>query len=202
MYKKSWSYAILFLRYVRDGCNCYFSFGLFFALYPPNSPKNENFKKMKKPLETSSFQTSVPKLWSYGIRYWDTAHDRYNCYFLFWAIFFPFTPLTWPKNKDFEKMKKTSGDIILQNCIKNHDHMLYCSWDMACDGCNCYFSFWAFLCPFTPLTAQKIKISQKWKKHLEISSFYTCILKIMIRWCMVPEKWCVMDGQTDRKSNT
>ena len=33
---------------------------------------------------------------------------------------------------------------------KNHDHMLYCSWDMVCDGCNCYFSFWAMLFPFTP----------------------------------------------------
>ena len=26
-----------------------FHFGLFFALLPPNSPKNQNFKKMKKP---------------------------------------------------------------------------------------------------------------------------------------------------------
>ena len=27
--------------------------------------------------------------------------------------------------------------------------MLYCSWDMACDGHNCYFSFWAISCSFT-----------------------------------------------------
>ena len=24
--------------------------------------------------------------------------------------------------------------------IKNRDHMLYCSWDMACDGCICYLT--------------------------------------------------------------
>ena len=37
---------------------------------------------------------------------------------------------------------------------------------MACDGCNCYFSFWAIFCHFTPppLTAQKIKNFKKMKK--------------------------------------
>ena len=35
---------------------------------------------------------------------------------------------------------------------------------MARDGCNCYFSFWVIFCPFTPLTAQKMKIKKKWKK--------------------------------------
>ena len=40
-----------------------FHFGLFFALLPPNSPKNQNFKKIiKKKLEVSSFYTSVPKI--------------------------------------------------------------------------------------------------------------------------------------------
>ena len=39
-----------------------------------------------------------------------------------------------------------------------------------------------------------------WKnkeKHLEISSFYPCVPKIMIRWCTVPEIWCMMDGEMD-----
>ena len=96
-------------------------------------------------------------------------------------------------------MKKTPGDItILHNCTKNHDHMLYCSWDMARDRCNSYFSFQAIFCPFTPLTAPKIKISKKkWKKRLEISSLYTCVPKIMIRWCTVPEIWCATVGLTD-----
>ena len=31
-------------------------------------------------------------------------------------------------------MKKCRRDIIiLRKCSKNHDHMLYCSWDMARD---------------------------------------------------------------------
>ena len=90
------------------------------------------------------------------------------------------------------------GDIIiLHKCTKNHDHMLYCSWDMAHDRCNCYFSFRAIFCPFTPLTAQKIKMIKK-KKGLEISSLYKRVLKIMVRWCLVPEIWCAKYGRTDR----
>ena len=46
-----------------DDWNCFFNFGLYFSLLrPPNSPKNQNFIKMKKNLEISSFYTSVPKI--------------------------------------------------------------------------------------------------------------------------------------------
>ena len=63
---------------------------------------------------------------------------------------------------------------------------------MVRDGCN-HFSFWAIFCPFTPLTAEKIKLSKEWKKHLEISSFYNSVPKIMIICYTVPEIWCVTD---------
>ena len=39
-----------------------FHFRLFFALLPPNSPENQNFKKMNKTHGYSSFYTSVPKI--------------------------------------------------------------------------------------------------------------------------------------------
>ena len=62
-------------------------------------------------------------------------------------------------------MKKIAGDIIILHMdTKNHDHILYCSWDMACDGCSFYISFRAIFCPFTQLTAQKIKIKKKKEK--------------------------------------
>ena len=54
--------------------------------------------------------------------------------------------------------------IILHKCNKNHDHMLYCSYDMAHEGCNCYFSFRAIFSPYTLLTAKKLKI-QKHEKN-------------------------------------
>ena len=45
--------------------------------------------------------------------------------------------------------------------------------------------------PFTPLTTHKIKMLKKWRKHLEKSSFYTCVPKIKVMWCMLPEIWSV-----------
>ena len=129
------------------------------------------------------------------------AWDECNC-FQFGKIFH-FYPSNSPKNENFKKMKKTPGNIIiLHNCTKNNDYKLHCSWDMVHDWCNCYFSFWAIFCLFTTITAQKIKISKKKKKkknHLELP-FYTCVPKIIIRWCMVPEIWCATDGLTDGRT--
>ena len=42
--------------------------------------------------------------------------------------------------------------------------MLYCFWNMACDGL--FFSFWVIFCHFTPLTALKIEIKKKKKKKM------------------------------------
>ena len=171
--------------------------------YPPNSPKNENFKKMKKiPGDVIILHKYTTNFYHMVYCSWNRTHDRCNCYFSFWAFFCPFTLLTCLENKNFKKMKKKPWRY--HHFTQDHDHMLHCSWDMACDGCNYYFSFWAIFCPFTPLTAQKIKILKEW--NLEISSFYTCVPKIMIWWCNIPEKWCTtdgrMDGQTDEKSDT
>ena len=119
------------------------------------------------------------------------------------GYFLPFYPPNSPKNQNFEKMKKNPGDIIiLHMCTKNYDQMMYGSWDMVHDRCNCYFSFWSIFCPFTPLTNEKIKILKKWKTLLEISLFYICVPKIMIRWCMVPEIWCVTDRRTNRRKKS
>ena len=112
----------------------------------------------------------TPEIWS--------VTDNIFCHFeLFLALL---TPLTTWKIKILKNWKKAPGDIIiLHKCTENHDHMLYCSWDMAHDRCH-YFSFWALFCPFNSLKNQNLK---KRKKHLEISTFYTSVLKIMIICC-------------------
>ena len=117
------------------------------------------FKKWKKHLEISSFYNSVPNDHMLYCS-WNMVCDECN-YFSFWAIFCPFTSLRARKikvKKKKKKMKKTPGDIILHKCTQNHDHLLYCSWDMACDRCNCYFSFWAICCPFYPPNSPKNQI--------------------------------------------
>ena len=113
-------------------------------------------------------------------------------FFVFLPPFCLFTEIN-ENIKKKEKEKMHWDIIVLHKCTKNHDHRLFCSWDMACDRCNCCFSFWAILFPFTPLTAQKMKIPKKWKNHLEIS-FYTSVPKIMIICYTAPEIWWVMDA--------
>ena len=134
---------------------------------------------------------------------WDMKCDRQD-FLSFWTFFCPFTQLTTQKIKILKNWKKITGNIItLHKCNKNHDHMLHCPLDMAHNGFN-YFSFWAIFYPFTSLTAQKTKIYKKWKKLLEISSFYNSASKIMIRSCTVPEMWCAniwTDGGTDGRTD-
>ena len=125
---------------------------------------------------------------------WDMACDRCNHFFILGHFRRPFTPLTAQKNQDFTKMKKNPGDIIiLHKWTKNHDHMLYCSWDMAHDICNCYFSFWDNFCSFTPQQPQKWKVQTNEEKLLEISSFYNGAPKIMIICYTVTEICRVTD---------
>ena len=52
---------------------------------------------------------------------------------------------------------------------------------------------WTEFCHFGPFFAllppptRKIKILKKGKKQLQMSSFYICVPKMMIIWCMIPE---------------
>ena len=147
-----------------------FHFEIFFALLPPNSPKNDNFKTMKKKtLGYIIILHNCAKNHNHILHCsWDMACDNYNSHFLFWAIFCLPLPLTAPKITISKHMKKAPGDIIiLHKCTKNHDHdhdhMLSCSWDMACDKCN-YFSFWAIFCPFTTFNSPKNRNFRKMKK--------------------------------------
>ena len=87
---------------------------------------------------------------------------------------FPFGIYWWtlknPKNQTFEKMKKIAGDIIiLHMCTKNHNHMRYSSWDTKWDRILGHF---CLLNP-PPLNNPQNQNEQKnkWKKHLEMSSF-------------------------------
>ena len=115
-------------------------------------------------------------------------------FFVILDHFLHFYPPKNPKNQNFENMKKMPGDIIiLYKCIKNHDHMLYCSWDMASG--RCYFSFWAIFCPLPPWQPEKWKFQKNKKKppKLEISSFYKSVPEIIIIWYTVPEMRCVTD---------
>ena len=117
-------------------------------------------------------------IWCMDPEVWSTTDE----FFIVLGYFLPFYASNSWENQNFEKMKKMPRDnIILHMCIINENHMMYGSWDMECDRHN-FFSFWTIFWPFTPVTTWKIKILKKWKKCLQISSFYTGVLKIMIIW--------------------
>ena len=124
---------------------------------------------------------------------WDMVRDS-QAFLSFWAILCPFTPLATSKIKIL-KMKKTGDIIILHKCTKNHDHILHCSWGMACDRCNFYFSFWAIFSFYRPngLKNQNYKIKKNKKnknKKKQISLFHT-----------FDQKYDMMYGSSDMVHN-
>ena len=218
--------------------------GSFFALLPlpPKNLKNQNFEKIKKLLKISSFYTFTKNHNHMKYNSWDKEWDRQN-FLSFWAIFCTFTPLTtqkinilkkWNKdlerpsfytctknhdhmmyaswdmehdteffailghflplyptnnqgNQNLEKMKNPADIIILHVSSINENNMIYGSWDMECDR-QYFFSFWTIFCHFHPLRTKKIKIFNKRKKHLEMS-FYICV-----PWMKLYDAWFLKHG--------
>ena len=155
--------------------------GLFFALLPfypfwdPESqPKISKFWKNKKTpwdIITLHMCTINYNHMMYGS--WDTECNRHN-FLSFWTIFCLFTPLKTWKIKIWKKWKKCL-EISFYTSVPKKDHIIYCSWDMACDRCNCYFSFWAIFCPFTPTNSPKNQYFKKMKKTPWIYHHFTYV---------------------------
>ena len=150
MYHKWQSYDVWFLRYWAQCTTDRFFFVIldhFLPFYNPNNPKKQNFEKKNNwrcHFIHVYHKWQLYYVWFLTYRAWQTD------FFIILDQFCPFTILKTQKIKILKKWKKTPGDIIiLHKCTKNHDHMLYCSWDITHDRCNCYFSIWAFFPPFT-----------------------------------------------------
>ena len=85
-------------------------------------------------MEIPSFYKSIPKI----MIIWYTVPEirrvtDVNFVFHF-GLVFDLLPPNKPKNQN---KKKALGDIaILHMRSKNHDHMVYGSWDMVPDGCT------------------------------------------------------------------
>ena len=137
--------------------NCYFSFCTIYSPFTCWQPKKSNFwKKWKKTKQKktkkqkrSSFYISVPKTIIICYTVPEIWHAMDAIVIFHFGLFFSFYHRTAQKNENFTQMKKIPGDvIILHKCTKNHNQMLCCSWDMAHNRCNCYFSFCTIFCPF------------------------------------------------------
>ena len=125
----------------------------FFLFTPLKTQSIKILKKQKKLQEISSFYTCVPKItiiWCITIYY-------YNHNLRFWTIF-ALLPSKNLQKQNFENTKKITGDITsLHKCTKNHNHIMYGSWDVERSRQN-FLWFWIFFCPSNPLTTLKIKM--------------------------------------------
>ena len=197
VYHKWQSYDTWFQRYIAQQTEFVFILDYFLPFCPHNNLENNFFYKYHK---WKSFKNLY-----HNENHWDTEPDS-QFFFLILDHFLLFCLNNDPKK--FEKMKKIPGDtIILHKCTKNNDHieLLFCSWDMARDGCNFYFSFCAIFCRFTAITTQRIKITKKFKqtsRDIIISQLCTKNYRHMMdgSWCMVQYGWTErqIDGRTDR----
>ena len=115
---------------------------------------------------------------------WDMERNRQD-FLSFWTDFCPFTPYGPRKSKFLKHQKKTGRYYHFTNVYHKRQSydVLFLRYGLQRTES---FAFFAFLPPPPPLTTRKINIFKEWKKVLKIS-FYICVPKMTIIWCMVPE---------------
>ena len=140
------------------GCNgqkVFVILGHFLPFQPPDNSENQNFKIEKNTWRYYHF-THLHHKWQshevwflrYGVRQTESL--------IIFVPFFALLPPNNPKNQNFEKLKKTPGDIIISHiCIIIDNHIMYGSWDTERDRQN-FLSFWIIFCLFTPLKIRKM----------------------------------------------
>ena len=165
-----------FMRYQAWQTEFFWHFVLFFALLPHWHHEKSKMKKKKKKKKIKKKKKKKKNAWRYqftlGHHKWQSCvvpeiwsmTDRTFSHF---GSFFALLPPNNPENQNFEKMKRYI--IILHNYTKNHDHILYCSLNMVCDGCNFYFQFWAIFTLLPPEHHKKSKFLKNeknaWRYH-------------------------------------
>ena len=165
-YHKLRSYDTWFLRYKVQRTEFLSVWAIFLPFDLPNNPKNQNFKKLKKSPEDIiilHLRTTNDHHVMYGS--WEAECNKHN-FLSFWAIFCPSPPPPPPKNpenQNFEKMKKTPGNIIiLHMSTTNENHLIYDFWDYRAQQTQFFLIFGPFFAlsppPFLlPVTTQRIK---------------------------------------------
>ena len=123
--------------------------GHFLPFYSLKTPKIKNFKNEKISWRYYHFTHLYQKSQSYDG--WFPPYGVWHRIFCHYGPFFALpSPLAMdPENQNFEKMKKTLQDIILQMFTINDSHTIHGFSDMECNKQN-FLSFWIVFCPFTP----------------------------------------------------
>ena len=169
----------------------FLSFWAIFSLLTLLTTQNiKILKKWKKPWRYYHFTLVYHKWKSYDV--WFLRQGAQQTEFLvILGYFLSFTPCPLPPTRSpslttqiIKTLKKSKKHLQI-----SFGYLQICA-DMVRDGCNCYFSFWAILFLFTPLTAQK---NEKFKKMKNRSWDIIIVPKIIIICYTAPEIWRVTD---------
>ena len=118
----------------------FLSFWAIFCPFNPLATWKTKILKLKKTTWRYYHFTHLHHKW----QYYDVWFLRYGArqreFFVILDCFLPFYPTMDPENQNFEKIKKTPENIILQMCTINDSHMMHGSWEMKCNWHN-FLSF-------------------------------------------------------------
>ena len=109
--------------------------------------------------------------------------------------FLHFYPPKNPKKSKFWKTEKKSLEILsFYTSVLRILIIWYTVPEILCvTDVIVIFHFGLFFALLAPWQTEKSKFQKKGKKILEMSSFYTSVLRIMVIWYTVPEILCVTD---------
>ena len=121
-------------------------------------------KKIKKNTWRYNYLTPVYQKSRYDLqflRYWAWQSEIGN-FESFFALLHPWKPEKSEFSKNEKKKKNAGYIIILHICTKNHNHMMYVSWDIVCNRHNFFGHFESlFALSPTPLWPRKLKFGKK-----------------------------------------
>ena len=106
MFQKSWSYAILFLRYGMWQIYLFFILGHFLPFYLPKSPKNQNLKKNEKTPGDIIILHKVPKTMIICYTVPEIWHLTDVIVIFYFGLFITLSAPNSPKNQNRKKWKK------------------------------------------------------------------------------------------------
>ena len=164
---------------MRDGCNCYFSFWTIFCTFITLTARIIKILIKKNTRRYHHFTQVYQKSWSYAIQFLRYGAQRMEVLYFIFGYFLTFHPPSsskknsekWEKRQQQQQQQQPVDIIILHKCTKNHDHMLYCSWDIWCVTDVIIFPLGYFLSFYRPNSPKNRKFQKK-KKNKQTKTMY------------------------------
>ena len=177
-------------------------FGRFFGLLPPKKTENQNFEK--KPTKNLDIILHNCTLNDNHMMYdsWDMKPNRQNIFVILDIL--PFYPTNNPKTQNFEKMKKTPGDI--SSFYRGVPEIMILCYKIPEIWREIIFIFhFGLFFPFYPPNSPKNHNFKKVKIFFIILHMCTknCDQMIYSSWDPVRDEWLErqMDGWKDRQKD-